>query len=54
MSMTFEQIRQLIKKNELQISAHGYEELAEDDILVRDIISGIDKAIIAEDYPDYH
>jgi hypothetical protein len=54
MSQTFELVRQLIKKNEIQISAHGYEELAEDDILVRDIISGFDNAVIVEDYPDYH
>ena len=53
MSVTFEQIRQLIKKNEIQISAHGYEQLAEDEILVRDIISSIDQAVIVEDYPNY-
>ena len=54
MSMTFKKVRQLVKKNEIQISAHRYEELAEDDILVRDIISDIDNAVIVEDYPDYH
>jgi len=54
MSPIFEKVRELIKKNEIQISAHGYEELTEDDILVRDIISGIDSAVIVEEYPDYH
>jgi hypothetical protein len=54
MSSTFELVRQLIKKNEIQISSHGYEELAEDDIRVRDIISGIDTAVVVEDYPEYH
>jgi len=54
MSPTFENVCQLIKKNEIQISAHGYEELTEDDIPVRDIISGIDNAVVVEDYPDYH
>jgi len=54
MSNTFEQIQNLVKLREVLISSHGYDELAEDDIFVKDIVSGIDKAIIVEDYPNYH
>lgn len=54
MSQTFEQIRQLIARNEIRISAHGYDELTNDNILVRDVMAGVESAVVVEDYPNYH
>jgi len=53
MSQTLEQIRALVARGEVRVSLHGYEELAVDDIRARDIIDGLDMAVLIEDYPTY-
>lgn len=43
----------LVARGEVQISLHGYEELAADNVLVHDVITGLAAAIVVEDYSDY-
>ena len=47
------QVNDLVAKGEVQVSVHGYEELAADDIHVRDVIDGLATAVLVEDYPGY-
>jgi hypothetical protein len=49
----FATIIDLIKRGEVRISEHGYEELAADNILVRDVLTDTHEAIVVEAYPDY-
>ena len=53
MSETFKKVIELIEKGEIKISNHGYDELAEDGILVRDVMAGVKDGKVVEDYPDY-
>ena len=53
MSQTFQVVRELVARREVKISAHGYDELAADDILVRDIVAGVQDGVVVEEYPDY-
>ena len=52
-SGTFERIKKLVLSGNVRISEHGYDELANDGLLVREIVSGIESGIIVEDYPNY-
>ena len=50
---TIDAVRQLIAAGDVRISEHGYDELSEDDIFVRDLIDGIVDAKVIEDYPTF-
>jgi hypothetical protein len=52
-SGTFELVRHLIVAEDVRVSEHGYDELAEDDIFVRDLIDGVGNATVIEDYPRF-
>ena len=53
MSRTFERILKLVASREVRVSEHGYDELAADGILVREVLAGVHKGEVIEDYPDY-
>jgi len=53
MSKTFEIIKKLVLKNEIKISAHGYDEMSEDDIFIKDVITDVANGIVIEDYDKY-
>lgn len=53
MSDFLDAIRHLIAIGYVRISEHGYDELAEDGLTVKELLDGIDEAQIVEEYPDY-
>ena len=53
MSETFRKVIELIDKGEVVISNHGYDELAEDSLMVKDVMIGVKEGKVVEDYPDY-
>jgi hypothetical protein len=52
-SQTLEQVRALVARGEVRVSAHGYEELAADQIAVRDVVEGLVAALVVEDYSEF-
>ena len=53
MSETLRLVVSLIQRGEVRVSAHGYDELAADGILAREVIDGVQAAALVEDYPTY-
>jgi len=51
---TLDQVRELVAKQEVYVSDHGYDELANDGIFVQDILAGVFNALVIEDYPPYY
>ncbi len=54
MSEIFQRILDLVARQEVLISDHGYDELAADGILVRDILGGVREGTVVEEYATYH
>jgi hypothetical protein len=53
MSETLRQVVELIRAGQVLISAHGYDEMAEDGILAAEAIEEAATAVVVEDYPEY-
>lgn len=53
MSETLKTVKNLVTAGEVRISEHGYDEIAADGIYARDILTGVDKATLVEDYPSF-
>jgi len=53
MQAIWNNIIKLIARGDVRISEHGYDELAEDGLTVREILIGSSEAIVLEEYPDY-
>ncbi len=49
----YSKIQQNLETGEVRISEHGYDELAEDDLSVKEILAGSKDAQLLEKYPDY-
>ena len=53
MSETLERVQALVVQGDVRVSVHGCEELAADNISVRDIGDGLTAAVVVENYPEY-
>jgi len=54
MSQTLQLVIALVARQDVMISDYGHDELAENGILIIDVMTGIADAIVVEDYPEYH
>lgn len=53
MSEFVEKVRKLVRAGDVRISEHGYDELADDGLTVREIVAGLSEAMLVEEYPEY-
>lgn len=53
MSSTLDRIRVLASEGKVRISEHGYDELAADGLLAREIVGGVATAEVVEEYPQH-
>lgn len=49
---TLDRIRRLISEGSVRISEHGYDEIAADGLLARELVEGVEAADVVEDYPN--
>ncbi|MEW6077479.1 MAG: DUF4258 domain-containing protein [Thermodesulfobacteriota bacterium] len=53
MSEFLNRIKILVRNKDIRISEHGYDELADDGLTAREVISGVPEAVVVEEYSDY-
>ncbi len=52
-SSTLALVQNLVARGEVRVSDHGYDELAEDGLMAREVVAGLADAVAVEDYPTY-
>jgi len=50
-SDTLDRVQRLVRQRRVEISDHGYDELADDGILAHEAIAGVGTSVLVEDYP---
>ena len=53
MSDFIERVRDLLRAGDVRISEHGYDELAEDGLMAREVLAGVKEAVVVEEYLNY-
>ncbi len=53
MSGLLKEIVRLAEAGQLRISEHGYDELTEDGLSAREVVAGLGRGQVVEEYPDY-
>jgi len=43
----------LVRQDSVQISEHGYDALMDDNLFIREILAGMQDAVLVEEYPSY-
>lgn len=53
MTDLLDRIISLVASGNFRISEHGYDELSEEELSARELVSGIAQATLVEEYPEY-
>ncbi|MBI1387723.1 MAG: DUF4258 domain-containing protein [bacterium] len=53
MSEFAERVRELIRAGDVRISEHGYNEMGDDGLTAREVLSGVHQAVVVEEYLNY-
>src|SRR5687767_15952339 len=53
MSQTLASVQTLIAAGDVQVTSHGDDELAKDQISLRELLDTVQSAVVVEDYPTY-
>jgi len=53
MSALWQKLADLIAAGDVRVSEHGYDALADDGLGIDEILSGVPRAVVVEEYPDY-
>ncbi|NBS33248.1 MAG: DUF4258 domain-containing protein [Planctomycetia bacterium] len=53
MSALWKKLADLIAAGDVRVSEHGYDALADDGLGIDEILSGVPRAVVVEEYPDY-